>query len=212
MSGFLESLLQKPLQDLFVLTVAGVAWAGLGAALALYWNVRQRRRELDLVSAENFHSLYGEYFAVWKLWSYCATDRTDLARYEDRRWELLTRAANAEAGIEAILGKLASQRDLEIEAVVELGKFRQGFQSLRERIKTGQPEEWTPLTYGKYLAFKCLATKVASLIHSGRRVVRPQAKARADAWVRVTSGEWKDCWWQNVVDAAAIGKEGHPTA
>ena len=54
---------------------AAVAAASLAAVwlfghrVSVHWNLRQKQRELDLAAVQQFYSTYGEFFAVWKLWS-----------------------------------------------------------------------------------------------------------------------------------------------
>jgi hypothetical protein len=205
----LADALNKALPDLIVAAATGVLAAIVGAWLALYWNTRQKQRELDLSNAENFHRLYGEFFAVWKLWNYLIRDVGERELPGASRWELLRRATDAEAGVEAILGMLASQRSLEPEVVADLGKFRQAFQSLRETIRDGRPLEWNESSDPYYLSFKELATSVAALIHSGRRARSLSARKRATAWLEVTSNRWEGHWLsaaaqqQDAADAAS---------
>ena len=52
----------------------------IGQRLSYEWGVRQKRRELQLASLQEFYGAYGEFFAVWKLWN-----RLDPDRKQDRR-------------------------------------------------------------------------------------------------------------------------------
>ena len=55
--------------------LAGVLVTGLvGSRFGYWWNLQLKRREADLASMKTFHELYGEFFAVWKLWNYFARD------------------------------------------------------------------------------------------------------------------------------------------
>ena len=74
-----------------------LAWA-VGNRLSARWAMRQKRREETRVAANEFYRLYGEFFAVWKLWNY-SLDDTDYSDKTAQRWELLKRAAAAEAGV-----------------------------------------------------------------------------------------------------------------
>lgn len=76
----------------------------IGQRLSYQWSVRQKRRELQLASLQQFYGAYGEFFAIWKLWN--RLDDQDAMRAE-RRWELLKRSAAAEATIEGTLVKLS---------------------------------------------------------------------------------------------------------
>ena len=65
-----------------LLTIA-LGWF-VGQRLNVRWNLRQKQRELDLTTAHDFHMLYGEFFAIWKLWNYslkpervCTVTRSD---------------------------------------------------------------------------------------------------------------------------------------
>jgi hypothetical protein len=190
----LSAAFEQSLPNLIVASATGAVAAIVGAWLAVYWNTRQKERELDLSTAETFHRHYGEFFAVWKLWNYFVRDVGSQNLTGATRWELLKRATDAEAGIEAILGKLASQRPLAPEVVTDLAKFRQAYQSLRETIRDGEPLEWNESSDPCYLAFKRLATSVAALVHSGRRAHRPAARRRAEAWLEITSNRWEGRW------------------
>lgn len=81
----------------------------VGQSLTYRWNVRQKQREIQLSLSQAFYSAYGEFFAVWKLWNR-RDEKSTFA--EERQWELLKRAAAAEATIEAMLVKVAAERDL----------------------------------------------------------------------------------------------------
>jgi hypothetical protein len=187
----IRDALQKEFVESISTLVAGALALTVGAALTVFWNIRQKQRELDLSTAESFHALYGEFFAIWKLWNYLLADPCD----ERRRWELLTRACAAESGIEAILGKLAAQRCLSDEAQRDLARFRQGFQTLRQRIRDREKLDWGHSTHPQYVAFKDLASRVAALIHSGGGRPTRAATKRARNWGEITSSEFEGTWW-----------------
>ena len=46
----------------------GVGWL-VGQRLTYQWNLRQKRRESDLATAQDLQRLYGDFFAVWKSWN-----------------------------------------------------------------------------------------------------------------------------------------------
>ena len=55
--------------NLFVALVSlAFTWL-IGNRLALTWAIRQKRKELELATAERFYQQYGEFFAIWKLWN-----------------------------------------------------------------------------------------------------------------------------------------------
>ena len=63
----------------------------VGSRISNHWTLIQRRKELDLETAQTFHKLYGEFFALWKLWNYFIHDIGAEALPEASRWELLNR-------------------------------------------------------------------------------------------------------------------------
>ena len=109
------------------------AWA-IGHRLAARWSLWQKHREQTLAATSEFYRLYGEFFAVWKLWNNSVRQSTAVGQ-DDRRWNLLERAAAAEASMETIMLKLASERILSEADLATLGRFRQAFQYLRDVIR-----------------------------------------------------------------------------
>jgi len=186
--------------DLIVALVTGSVVASVGAAIALYWNLRQKMRELDLEAAKNFHTYYGEFFATWKLWNWYL-DNTESVTDKDVSWQLLSRAAAAEGGMEAILSKLASHRRLSNQMVIDLACFRQAFQQLRERIRHKEPLDWYASNVPEYARFKELTGKVSQLIHARRCVLNPVN--RRDVWGRITDNMWERIWHDAQQCAAA---------
>src|SRR5262249_42640723 len=57
----------------YAVVTLGLGWV-VGQRLTSYWSFRQKHREIDLSVAQDFHRLYGEFFAVWKLWNYYIRD------------------------------------------------------------------------------------------------------------------------------------------
>ena len=80
----------------------------------------------------------------------------------------MTRAAAAEAGFEAILVKLASERKLQTLDIRLLGCFRESYQVLRESIRENQRLLWRAspipdedaIEFKQYIQFKSLAEYV----------------------------------------------------
>lgn len=159
----------------------------IGQRVAVRWNVHQKKKELDLLTAQEFSALYGEFFTVWKLWNYYIRDIGSESLPEASRWDLLLRATKAEAAMEAILVRLASQRRLREDEIGLLQQFRQIYQSLREAIRDNQPLAWDSSDHPKYLAFKRLATGVTLLILSERTPGVSEIQARADALQKITA-------------------------
>src|SRR5579871_4687060 len=111
MDAFITEMV-RAIPNLFVAIITlGLGWF-VGQRLTVYWSIQQRHRELAISTAHEFHSLYGEFFAVWKLWNTYIRDAGVADTTSPLRWELLKRAANAEGAIEAILVRLALEHDL----------------------------------------------------------------------------------------------------
>jgi hypothetical protein len=175
------------------LIVLALGWF-IGNRLAVHWAIRQRRRELELAAANQFYQLYGEFFALWKLWNYFRYEHGNEPLPETTRWDLLARASAAEGGVEAILVKLASERQLGEEDIATLGRFRQAYQTLREAIRDLQPVDWWYQDHPEYAAFKRLATQVASMLCTSDKQRAPTVAQASQALKRITSNEWENRW------------------
>ncbi|MGV9870578.1 hypothetical protein [Rhodococcus koreensis] len=165
-----------------------LAWF-IGNRLTYKWNLRQKRRELDLAAARSFHALYGEFFTVWKLWNYFVRDVGAEPLKGASRWDILKRACEAEGKLESTLVLLSCEHRLEPEDIETLGHFRQLYQQLREAIRDNYALEWDGSEHPDYVSFKTLAPKVASLVVSERPASSPDGAA--DALRRITSNEWE---------------------
>jgi hypothetical protein len=117
----------------------------------------QKQRELQLKAADRFYELYGEFFAVWKLWSVVKSGKVPSVPPRGDRVELYQRACAAEGDMEAVFVRLATEFRLGAPEVETLGKFRQAYQSMREAIREDEDLGWTTAEHPKYLAFKRLA-------------------------------------------------------
>jgi hypothetical protein len=195
-----ETWFAQAAPDLIVALATGLVVATVGAAIAHYWNLRQRSRELDLETAKEFHTHYGEFFATWKLWNYYLENAESVIE-KDIHWQLLSRASAAEGGMESILSKLASHRRLSDQMVIDLACFRQAFQRLRECIRKEAPLNWYSSDVPEYARFKELTGRVSQLIYAKRWVLNPVR--RQDVWARVTDNEWEDIWHDAQQCAAA---------
>lgn len=163
----------------------------VGQRLIVFWNIRQKRREADLNAARDFHSAYGEFFAVWKLWDACLQGRLSDVVGGTARWELLKRASSAEATYEALLVKLVSERALTAEQVAHLGAFRHLVCSLRSAIARGEPLGWSSSDHPDYLLFKRLAPEIAALLIQEDISARRHYRPGENALVEITSGRWR---------------------
>jgi hypothetical protein len=162
----------------------------VGQRLVTYWGLRQKRREMALSAANEFYRLYGEFFAIWKLWNSAFNSGVSA----ELRWELLKRAATAEAGTESVFVKLSTERRLPKPDLESLGKFRQAYQHLRETIETNDPLQWKGSSHPQYAAFKRLSCQVATLLLN-ESLPPTSAAAAAEALTSITSNEWEDAWW-----------------
>jgi hypothetical protein len=144
-----------------------LAWFG-GLRLSVRWNLHQKKKEYDLITARDFHDLYGEFFAIWKLWNYyrkeVAGQSLSAISSGASRWSLLERACNAEAKLESTLVRLACERRLKNDDIPSLGRFRQIYQRLRQSIRDDKPLEWNRSEDPEYVEFKTRATEIAALI------------------------------------------------
>lgn len=171
----------------------------VGQRLTFEWNVRQKRRELQLAATQQFYAAYGEFFVVWKLWN-----RLDHAgaSFEDRRWELHKRSAAAEAIVEGIQVKLSSELCLSDDQICHLGRFRQAFQLLREVIRENQILPWTSSEQSVYKCFKELAVKMAALLASDWPKTPPTNERAANQLLTITSDRWAGEWQTQVAGAS----------
>lgn len=57
------------------LLTLGSGWI-VGNRISAKWDERKKRRELDLPAFNSFYSIYGNFFAVWKIWDGGSCGRT----------------------------------------------------------------------------------------------------------------------------------------
>jgi hypothetical protein len=173
----------------------GAAWA-VGNRLTASWGFWQKRREQALAATNDFYRLYGEFFAVWKLWDHWLRQSTsEDCLVAERGWKLLERAIAAEASMETMMVKLASERTLSRVDLALLGRFRQAFQLLRETMRERVPLNWLSSEHSEYLAFKELAVSVSrtvSTVDLSRQL--PSEKQGRAALKVITSNRWEGNW------------------
>lgn len=186
-------LIRATINLLTVITTLALGWF-IGKRLTVHWNIRQKRRELRLSTANQFYQLYGEFFAVWKLWDF--SKRKDMVHEIPKTtcWDLLKRACTAEAGVESILVKLASERVLSKKDIDALGSFRQAYQSLRENIRDDKEFGWYYSEHPEYIAFKNLAEYVACMLSSDDEIKLPTAEHAGEALRQITSNRYETTW------------------
>jgi hypothetical protein len=161
------------------------------------WNIRQKQRELALSSAEQFYALYGEFFAIWKLWDqHLRSGAPKSSSGDDPGSQLLRRTLAAEAGVEAMLLKLTGQQVLSHDELYALGSFRQGYQTLRGRIRQGKPIGWNWDSHPEYAAFKYLASQVSQALLSWRSTKLPSPADQYHNFRIITANYWEQKWVQ----------------
>jgi hypothetical protein len=166
------------------LVFLGLGWL-IGKRLTVLWSREQKENEEDLAAARVFHQLYGDFFALWKLWNYSLRDPGSQAAPGTSRWELLDRACNTEGKLEALfVGLAASQRSLANNEIETLGRFRQRYQQLREAIRDNVPLNWDHSEHPDYNEFKSLAPQVAAIIVRSGRV-------RQELLLKITSNVYE---------------------
>ena len=174
--------------------LAGVLATGLvGSGLGYWWNVQLKRREADLTTMRAFHDLYGEFFAVWKLWNYYVRDIGPEHFPGASRWKLLERACAVEGRMEAILIDLSSKCHSDRGSLEKLGRFRQVYQQLRETIRGNEALNWDWSEHPIYMAFKCLAPVVAYMTRA-RCKDDHSYETQIDAWLYVTDNCHERFW------------------
>jgi hypothetical protein len=185
--------LDKAAPDLIVALGVGVIAVTAGSALTLFWNIRQKQRELDLETARDFHNHYGAFFSTWKSWNWYLKQRKPDPAIQR---ELFERAASAEGGVESILSRLAAHRRLSAQMVADLACFRQGFQTLRQAIREDKPLDWGSSEVAEYRRFKDLSGRVSEIIHSRPWVLPGFARPRETVWREITANKWEAVWKQ----------------
>jgi hypothetical protein len=161
----------------------GLGWV-IGKLLTVLWSRRQKQNEQDLEAARDFHALYGDFFALWKLWNYYVRDLGADALPGASRWELLDRACKSEARLESTFVRLASGKTLTGKDIDTLGRFRQRYQQLRESIRDNVPLQWDHSEHPDYMEFKTLAPQVSAIIAGSGRV-------REELLMKITSNVYE---------------------
>jgi hypothetical protein len=192
----------------FLLTLASsgvillLTW-GVGQSISAKWSLRQKRRELQLDAANTFDRLYGEFFKIWKLWKNYKKENMDSKNVS--QWDLLAMSAEAEAGMEGILVKIASEFKLTDEDIITLGRFRQAYQTLREYIREDKPFTWNHPYHPQYMHFKTMGAYIAAML-SGFEHQSLKGPSRDEAMYnlqRITSTKFKN-WWEGQADKPLV--------
>ncbi len=185
----------------------------VGTRITSRWEEDKKRRELRLEALSRFYELYGEFYAVWKLWSIHKKSTQYLPTHERESkttWELLERAAEVEGGFESLLVRVTQERILDPIDIQNLARFREGYQSLRESIRINATLDWKANPNKgepaqKYREFKNLAANLAHLLSPTepgrlRGTARPSLKDAAGNLTTATSVEYRGDWWEPPLD------------
>ena len=189
MGTFIDGALKEIPKLGSTLILLGLGWF-VGHRIAMSWNLRQKKKENELATARDFHALYGEFFAIWKLWNCYIRDIGAELLPCVSRCSLLDRACSAEGKLESILVQLACEGNLDRSRVEVLGQFRQLYQQLRKSIRANKALDWRYSEHPHYLEFKRTAPKVASLIIK-------QQIVDSNNLEDITSNEW-EIWLANL--------------
>jgi hypothetical protein len=179
----------------------------LGGAASVLWGNIKYQHELDVKAVERFRDLYGEWFATWKGWEELLVKNP---LDDSARADLLTRATSIEGSFEVLTVKIATSRHLTEPQLRHLGRFREGYQQLRESIEKRERlpfrVQYEDTEVKAYVAFKALSVEFARLLRGrGSSWSRPPSWRRPalgeaqEAMVKVTSwrtaGDRKSSWW-----------------
>jgi hypothetical protein len=172
--------------------LVAILLAGLvGNKLAFAWELRRKQRDLDLNSLHEFYRLYGEFFALLKLWDSWKrrADKTEPVALE----RIVERATTAEGQVEALLLKVSAERTLGENEQDLLGAFRQGYQTLRESMRQDKTIDWNYSNYEPYAAFKGLACAISQLLSTERDISWNEAKSQVamSSFRKITSNAYE---------------------
>jgi hypothetical protein len=177
----------------------------LGGAAGVVWTGLNQRRQLDLTSLARFYDTYGSWFATWCTWTALMEGKLQKDEVERKRDELLAQAAAVEGQFEALLVKIANERHLNPDQLRHLGRFREGYQQLRESIEKREKlpfrVQYDATQQSAYVAFKALTVEFATLLARSSWSRRPKLPKRQEAFVQVTSwrvaGGEKSMWFSD---------------
>jgi hypothetical protein len=157
------------------------------------WDKIKKQRELDLIAVREFHTFYGEFLALRKLWNAPFREGSEFAMSTEFAWDCLRRATAIEGGVESLLVKVAADRWLTEDQIDALGATRQAFQSLRRAIRDRQELKWTYDNEPQYVALKVLAAYISGLLANSPALKQHPDSQQAAANLRsITSNEYED--------------------
>src|ERR1700730_15197824 len=97
MSNEKIEFLKASLSLVVALITLGIGWV-LGQRFTVRWNLYQKRRETDIANVQQFHSIYGEFKEISKLWRVMKqTANSAIKSPPESQWLLLARACAVES-------------------------------------------------------------------------------------------------------------------
>src|SRR6185295_12670046 len=76
----------------------------VGTRILHSWEIRKKKKELDISITSEFYKLYGEFTSVWRLWKVHYDNYANKASLSEKSlenyWELLKRSSDVEGGME----------------------------------------------------------------------------------------------------------------
>jgi len=178
--------------ELFKAALALLVTVVFGSKVVAAWQMRNKRRELDIIAATQFQQIYGEYKQIWRLWKiYQDPDREKFQPAAGTWWILIDRAAAAEARLEALVVKLVVERRLTDSEINSLGLFRQGFQQLRQGIRESNPLKYSH-EQPEYRLFNKLATEVACILLTEKALTSPDPGEASEQLTRIVNIRQED--------------------
>lgn len=206
--------------------VVGALLIGFAFALRSRADLRRerlaRRRVADLTVAEAFYAAHGEFHGIWQEWNAVHGKAFGTADREQRRWALFTRAAAADAQVEALIARLVMERHLTDRERTLLGCYRQAYRTLggclaadlplgvtRPDGQTPPADLWTESAGDSYVVFTELAAAVGAMVaRSG--TVPPEAHARASMRVIAGAEFTGPAWVSRARTALDLPPDGGP--
>src|SRR5215471_9599605 len=74
----------------------------VGSRILDKYEIRKKKKEIDILIASEFYKLYGEFNSVWRVWKVHYDNYKHKSSLSgealERYWELLKRASNVEGG------------------------------------------------------------------------------------------------------------------
>src|SRR5262249_41747499 len=150
-----------------------------------------------------------ELLCLCRLWNIYFTDiKSKQNHWEENqisstlRWDLLERAAVTEGKFEALLIKIASERQLNDSDVKILGIFREICQTIRESIRDYREVPWDAAEAVNYKTVKLLSSSVGCLLASEHPWKKPSVQSSVESLLLITRSSpkdrkrhnWKDDW------------------